>query len=332
MTASLRAGIIGQEEALSVLERALTQNRWPGTYLFVGPSGVGKERIALQLAISSIGEAAEKRIRAGNHPDVRIFRPRDDGRRNLKVQTVREEILPHAISAPFEAQRSFIILPEVDVSLPLSAPAAANALLKTLEEPRAGVTFILLSERPERLLPTIRSRSQLVRFERLNDVELRELLEREGIAEGPERDAAIALSRGRADRAIGLATDGLGESLFALAKEVDAAAAGNRPRKLLDAADTLANHEHGELALECLQTYFRDLTVLAAGGDSSMTRFQAPSMVARAQSEPAAAFAARGAMIEDTRRELEANAQPLLAMERLVFRLRSGVRERSETL
>ena len=179
------SAIAGQEQALALGRRALESDRLGQAYLFVGPSGVGKQLTALALARAALCETASRgqsgggtreacercescrRIREGVHPDVRVFAPRDEGKRNLPVDFVRTEILPFAKFAPFEASRAFVIFPEADVSFPVEHPEAANALLKTLEEPRSRVCFVLTSERPDRLLATIRSRCQRVRFARL---------------------------------------------------------------------------------------------------------------------------------------------------------------------
>src|SRR5690554_6974860 len=115
-------------------------------------------------AVARGDEGLLERIRRGNHPDVRVFRPRDEGARNLPVEVIREQVLPVAQFAPFEASGAFLIFPEADVSFPEAHPEAANAFLKTLEEPPKGVHFILLAERPDRLLQTTRSRCQRVRF------------------------------------------------------------------------------------------------------------------------------------------------------------------------
>ena len=158
--------ILAQESAVRTLRHALAQDRVAHAYLFEGPSGVGKERAALALAAALLCPNARSgaacscnacgRIQSGVHPDVRVFRPRDEGDRNLAVEVVRSEILPFARFAPFEGEAACLIFPEADVSFPEQHAESANALLKTLEEPRTKLTFMLLSERPDRLLPTIR--------------------------------------------------------------------------------------------------------------------------------------------------------------------------------
>ena len=129
--------IRGQSHAVDALRRVVDRGRIASAYLFEGPSGVGKEKAALALARAVIGEKAWPRIQSGSHPDVRIYRPRDEGHRNIRVEFLREEILRHAEYAPFEAKNSFLIFPEADVSFPEIHPESGNALLKTLEEPPA---------------------------------------------------------------------------------------------------------------------------------------------------------------------------------------------------
>ncbi|MCA9610760.1 MAG: AAA family ATPase, partial [Myxococcales bacterium] len=203
------AEIEAQPAAIAILEHALESGRVASAYLFEGPSGVGKELAAVALAEAVIGadDKTKARIRSGAHPDVQTFRPRDEGKRNIQVTALREQILPVAQFAPFEASAAFLIFPEADVSFPEHPPESANAVLKTLEEPRPGVHFVLTSERPDRLLPTIRSRGQRVRFGRLPADVLDRILAARDVPD-EARGPAVALADGRADRAIALAEGG----------------------------------------------------------------------------------------------------------------------------
>ena len=219
----LLAELRGQNAAQRTLVRALAEDRIPNAYLFAGPSGVGKQVAAVALAKARIcrekpGKGCSScstcaRITQGLHPDVRVFAPRDEGNRNIQVELVRSEILKFAQYAPFEGPAAFLIFPEADVSFPEAHPEAANALLKTLEEPRPNVCFVLLSERPESLLATIRSRCQRLRFGHLPELVLAHVLEQQGVPEA-QHEAAIALADGRADRALTLAKDGSATNLI----------------------------------------------------------------------------------------------------------------------
>ncbi|MGB5704295.1 MAG: AAA family ATPase, partial [Polyangiales bacterium] len=221
-------GVRAQDGAVQALLQARKHGRVASAYLFDGPSGVGKELAAISFATDVVAGGdphIADRIDTGAHPDVRVFRPRDEGKRNLQVDVLRNEILPLAQFAPFEAASTFFIFPEADVSFPDFQPEAANALLKTLEEPRANVHFILTSERADSLLPTIRSRCQRIRFGRLPGAVLRDILRREDVPE-EAIEPAIALCAGRADVALALARDGAVEELTALVMTVDDAVRG----------------------------------------------------------------------------------------------------------
>jgi DNA polymerase-3 subunit delta' len=315
--AELRA----QEHAVGILRAALARDKLASAYLFEGPSGVGKLLAARALARTVIGKTSatpvetERRIVAGQHPDVRVFAPRDEGDRNLKVEVVRTEILPIAQFAPFEASHAFLIFPEADVSFPETHPEAANALLKTLEEPRPGVHFVLLAERPDRLLATIRSRCQRVRFTRLPDDVVDAILTAQGIGEG-ERRAAIALAAGRADLASELAQNGLADALLAMALRADAAASSGRPGAIVAAAEELARFEPLDRALDALAMYYRDVACAALGrGDEALAfRHRAPEIRARAEALGATRAGRASSLLRELDEQLDQNANKEIAI------------------
>jgi DNA polymerase-3 subunit delta' len=276
------AAIAAQDQPLALLRRALARDRLGQAYLFVGPAGVGKQLTALALARAALCEAASsagegglvrdacercescRRIREGVHPDVRVFAPRDEGKRNLPVDFVRSEVLPFAKFAPFEADRAFVIFPEADVSFPIEHPEAANALLKTLEEPRSRVCFVLTSERPDRLLSTIRSRCQRVRFARLPTETVERLLRERGVDEATARTAA-GLSGGRMDRGLLLCDGERARALLETALQIDGLLADGRTAALLEVADGLAKSEQRALVLETLRAFYRDVAAAGLG-------------------------------------------------------------------
>ncbi len=266
--------IRGQNQAVRTLQRAIESGRLAHAYLFEGPSGVGKERAAVALAKAVLcqdkpGKGCDRcsscqRIESGNHPDARRFRPRQEGNRNIQVETLRSEILPVAHFAPFEGKQAFLIFPEADVSFPEQHPEAANALLKTLEEPRPNVCFVLLAERADRLLVTIRSRCQSLHFGRLPRLVLEHVLESAGISEtlhGP----AIALADGRADRVLALCEGGLAKSLLDRALRIDAALTRGDTGRLIELSEELAKSDDLALTFDALATYYRDVAAVALG-------------------------------------------------------------------
>ena len=316
-----------QDGAVRTLMRAREHGRVASAYLFDGPSGVGKERTALAFATDVVAGGdphIAERIKSGSHPDVRVFRPRDEGKRNIQVEVLRTEILPLAQFAPFEAASTFFIFPEADVSFPVFQPEAANALLKTLEEPRPNVHFILTSERPDSLLPTIRSRCQRVRFGRLPNAVLRDILQSEGVPEDSIA-AAIALSAGRADVALALASDGAVDALTDLVMSIDDAVRGSGPGALVELAEQLARRDDLDLALLTLQTFYRDLAVTSLGAPAEDLGFSArgQELQERLASTSSTAAAARVSLIHDCVRSMQRNANRQVALDSLLFGLRN---------
>ncbi len=315
-----------QPGALRALRRAMERGRVASAYLFEGPSGVGKTLAARALAAEMVAGADPKvlaRVDAKNHPDVRLFAPRDEGKRNIQVEVLRSEILPLAQFAPFEAEASFFIFPEADVSFPEFQSEAANALLKTLEEPRPRVHFILTSERPDALLPTIRSRCQRIRFARLPASVLQDILTEHGVpadAIGP----AIALSAGRADVALALAREGAVEEMTALVLGLDDAIRAGGPGTLVDAAERLARHEELSLALQSLQNFYRDLSATTLGLSDEVLAFQhvAEEVSRRARTVRPNAAATRVSLIQDCAVAIRQNANRQVCLDSLLFELR----------
>jgi DNA polymerase-3 subunit delta' len=268
----LLAEIRGQNSAVRTLNRAVAEDRLPNAYLFEGPSGVGKQTTAMALAKARLCPDKPRkgclscsictRISAGLHPDVRIFAPREEGSRNIQVEFVRSEILRIAQYAPFEAPAAFLIFPEADVSFPEAHPEAANALLKTLEEPRPNLCFVLIAERPERLLTTIRSRCQRLRFGRLPELVLAHVLESQGVPEA-QHEAAIALAEGQADRALALIKDGMAAHLLGRALRVEQTLASKQTGRLVQLSEELSKADDCTAVLEMLTLVYRDVAARA---------------------------------------------------------------------
>jgi len=325
--------VIAQPGAVRTLRRALETDRLASSYLFVGPTGVGKERTALALGQALVCPERPRvgcgrcgpchRVAAEAHPDVRLFRPRDDGNRNIQVDVLRQEILPVAQYAPFEGPAALLVFPDADVSFPEIHAQSANALLKTLEEPRANVHFALLTSRPDRLLPTIRSRTQRVRFHRLPDQVLDRILREHGVGDEGERAAAIALADGRADRALALAEEGGSDALLEQAIGLDRAAAAGGPGDLLERSEALARSPELGLVLQALQSWYRDVARQGLGVGFALAFPQrAEDAARRARTlgpEPAAARVGRIVAALD---DLERNANPQVVLDALLFSLR----------
>jgi DNA polymerase-3 subunit delta' len=220
--------ILGQDEAIRTLTRAIQGGRVHHAYRFEGPEGVGKEMAAFALAqalVCTAGETlgcgrcdacrravtlAKDRPEVPLHPDVilierGLYPPGTIGRNTeesaqVSVEQIRRLVLPHASYPPHEGRaRVFIFRRAEELGI-----AAANALLKTLEEPRQGTHFVLMSSRSDRLLDTIRSRTLKIRFGPLPDPILRKILTEQNVP-AEKQDIAVELAAGSAAAALELA-------------------------------------------------------------------------------------------------------------------------------
>lgn len=162
--------ILGNDAVRERLWRASDAGRLHHCYLFEGPEGVGKATTALRLALyaNCLADGARpcgacgacRLILAGTHPDVMTVGC--DPQRTTRIISADQarEIIGSLQLQRHSARRRVVILDPADAM----GEEAANALLKTFEEPPQGTMFVLVTARPAALLPTVRSRSQRVRF------------------------------------------------------------------------------------------------------------------------------------------------------------------------
>jgi len=269
------AEILGQDRAVGQLRRAWADGRLPQAYCFTGPVGVGKRTAALALAQAvnclaagaNAGDPATadacgacipcRKIAAGIHPDVVEVRP--EAKTVITIDQIRE-VTARANLRAYEGRTKVWILDPAD----LMQEPAANALLKTLEEPAGASLFILVTAAPSVLLPTIVSRCQEVRFGPLGEAHLRDILTRHG--RSPEQAAAaVALAAGSAECALALDVDRARATRDRVLQEVWDSL--NSLPALLDRAERLSKDRTSfETALEILTSFTRDLAVAGVCG------------------------------------------------------------------
>ena len=202
-----------QKEKLRQLILAAQEERLHHCYLFEGPAGVGKRAAAIQVAQAAACTAEAPERPCGTCRQCRTMEKGTnfdlvdvgtDPQRKTPIISVRQaaEIVEQARMQRYSARRRTFLLDPADCL----HPQAANALLKTLEEPPAGTGFILVTSRVSLLLPTILSRCQRVRFGALETGAIQAWLEEQEVAEAPR---IARLSQGRPAHAQSLAEGGL---------------------------------------------------------------------------------------------------------------------------
>ncbi len=324
---------IGNDSAREALAAAMASGALHHAWLIAGPQGVGKGSFARAAAVRMLAEAAEPDalspgwdipvtcrtahyISSGAHPDYRelIRLPKDADKpdealaRSITIAQVRSLQALFANKPSLSARRVIVIDSIDDLER-----GGANALLKSLEEPPSGTIFLLVSHAPGRLLPTIRSRCRLLRFEPLPPSQVTPILRTQlPEATASEINALVRAGEGSPGRALGFAgldlavleaeMNALADSGDAsnivrsrLAKLLGAKAAQPRYEAFLDRAPTFIAERARTLSGEALRTALdayaaaRELAGAAIGLslDASATVFEMSGLIARLAPRPA---------------------------------------------
>lgn len=270
--------LIGHQAPEEAFLEAWGAGRLHHAWLLAGPQGMGKAAFAARaarflvthgkggegrsVALDDIGDsAADRLVAAGNHPEILALtrQPKDKGKelaRNITIDQIRGLIRRLHFSLSLGHWRVIIVDAIDDLETD-----AANALLKTLEEPPAQTVFILVSHSPGRLLPTIRSRCRTLRFQPVErDVMAAWLHELRPMTEMAEVRATVAASGGVPGKALAL----IDSDIAAMEKKLRAIAVsgdpGNRLREALarEVGGT-ANRARLELVIDIVPGLLADL-------------------------------------------------------------------------
>lgn len=270
------ADIIGHAGNLKVLRQAMSSGKVAHAYLFAGPAGVGKRTVAQAFAAAlncttrgddACGVCSScHKLAGGNHPDIIQVEKSPDSR-YYKIERIRE-VIKSAQHSPYESAYKVFLLDDAQEM----TVEAANAMLKTLEEPGAGIVFLLISSVPHQLPRTVVSRCQMLRFGLLPDDAVRGWASANLQVDDGEADLIAGLADGSLGRAAELDLDflrGPRRELFAgLATEHP-----DRTPTAIGAAETLLNLSPNLLdGIELLTGFVRDAVIWRLTGEVGRIR------------------------------------------------------------
>ncbi|MDT5121590.1 MAG: polymerase subunit delta [Acidobacteriota bacterium] len=342
--------LAGNQRVKDIMRRMLSAGRVPGALMFAGEDGVGKKLFALEMAkmlncrtpegveacdrcsscvrISqskfpdySDAEDNKKKLIWSDHPDVALARPFN---RLLRIGPMRE-LEREANFRPFEGKARMFIVEEADKLNPQSS----NALLKTLEEPPPTSHLILITSRPASLLPTIRSRCQMIRFSPLVPAEIEaHLLSGKQFSPADAR-LLSRVARGSIGRALSTDLETYRPQREAMLEVLTALALTGDRARLLRASEEMNDakrKDEYEPRLDLLVTLIHDVWTLSLGApDEQMVnedlRPELSKIVSRVESRRAAKWLTQ---IETHRRGLEVNINRKVSTDALFLSMAEG--------
>jgi len=342
---------IGNTPIKEILRRMLAQKRFPQSLLFAGAEGIGKKQFAIELAKAFICQAPQNfeacdRCAACRRAD-KVDLPKSDKKEDYEkvffsehpdlgmVIPFKNSILVDAVRAlereanfrPFEAKARFFIIDDAE-KLSSAKDNAANALLKTLEEPPPSSYIFLVSSRPDALLPTILSRCQTLRFAPVSEKEIQSHLVSTKQFSPDDAGLLANLSNGSIGRALETDTGKFRETRDAMLKILDSLLVRQDRSVLLRAAEEMndaKNKDNYAATLEILETLIHDVWSLRLGRAGKIVNSDITNQLSKfAERADAKRLAAWLVEIERMRENFRVNLNRKIATDALFMQMATG--------
>ncbi|WFA08487.1 DNA polymerase III subunit delta' [Tissierella sp. Yu-01] len=265
--------IIGHEKAIETLKRQIKNGSISHSYIFEGEEGLGKSNVALAFAKTLLCKEQEEepcnhctscmKFESGNHPDLLFIEPE----KGLIKKGEIEKLIKSVVTAPFESLRKVFI---IDDSHKMNTEGM-NALLKTLEEPPEYINMILITSATNKILPTILSRCQNIKFYPVETKKIIELLEGSYGKSENEAKFIADFTKGSIGKSIELATsDDFFIKRQEIIKLIDNLLKGDRTKAISSFGFFNENKESIDEILDIFLFWFRDLMLYKKIGDNPL--------------------------------------------------------------
>ena len=266
--------IIGHERQIENLRNAINNNSISHSYLFEGEEGLGKKKVALAFSKSLLcqeqGDQACNtcssciKFDSENHPDFKLISANKKG--TIVIEEV-EKIIKGVSTAPFEGKRKVFI---IDDSHRMNMEAM-NTLLKTLEEPPSFMNIILISSYSNKLLSTILSRCQRIRFYPIENSQIIKLLEENKSLDPAQASFIADFSKGSIGKSIELSeSEDFFDKRDGVIQIIDNILKGDDTRALSSVKFFNDNKDDIEAILDIILYWFRDLLIFKELGNTAL--------------------------------------------------------------
>ena len=319
--------IYGHFKQIDMLQKAMAQQRVGHSYVFSGHCAIGKKTLALAFAQALNCENAASRYDAcgncsscrkmmhGNHPDIHVLETQTQFIRIDAIRGIQDQMT----FKPLEGRRRIIIIDDADKM----NEQAANALLKTLEEPSADNIIILVTARPYWLPQTILSRCRHVRLNPLPAETIARFLTEKKQMDPSKALLLASLSGGSIGQALELDSEDMIAFRAQLSRLLAAASQGDPMAPLLLASFLGQDKKEIKQGLKILNTYFRDALVYKETANAKMiiNADDLPSIVSMAGRLQGGQILQNIALVEKSNETIEMNVNKSLTLEAMAFRL-----------
>jgi len=340
--------LIGNNHVKDILRRMLRSERVPHSFLLVGAEGIGKKQLALEIAKAFVCQnpknfeacdvcapcrRAEKfdfpksdkkddfeKVIFSQHPDIGMVIPYKN---SILVDAIRELEI-EANFRPYEAKARLFLIDDAE-KLNAVKDNAANALLKTLEEPPATSYIFLITSRPDALLPTIRSRCQTIRFAPVDTKEIENFLLGTKRFSSTDAELLAKLSNGSIGRALEIDLGKFRERREAMTKVLESLLLREDRAVLLRTAEEMndvKNRDNYDSLLEILETLIHDLWTIKLENDVSVVNLDVlPQLKNLSQNAESKRLASWLSEIEKMRQNFQVNINRKIATDALFMQM-----------